>query len=197
LRNKKITIFCFLLLLPFVIGADGCGDTSEANRQFNQKIQNTESLLTKQETPQIDFSLDRYLISERLKRFNDPNKMTYLYVILPDGNWLQVTIIGKLSSTTKRLTPKDGYPMLRYGSYIYGEAPDEMGVWGSSDPAKIGMTTLGSLLEIGGFLAYLYSETPLVFKNFDKPIIEINVEASQEEKAAFLSQLETLKKSVR
>jgi hypothetical protein len=68
-----------------------------------------------------------------------------------------------------------------------------MGVWGSSDPAKVGMTTLGSLIEVGGFLAYIYSETPLTFKNLNKPMIELTVQVSESEKRQLLSDLETAK----
>lgn len=185
-----------LLIVPVCLlfmGQDSCDNTSERAKQSAKRIETTESLMKKQPSPQIDFSMDRYVLSERYKRFNDPNKMTYLYVVLPDGSWLQATIIGKLSSTSKRLTPPDYYDYYS-SSYYTRQAPDEMGTWGSSEPAKVGMTTLGSLLEIGGFMAYLYSETPLTFKNFNKPMIEMVVQVSDQEKAELLKQLEEVQR---
>jgi len=181
-----------LVLLFMGTTAESC-QKSESDRQEAKKIQNTESLMAKQPTPILEYSMDRALLAERLVRFNDPNKMTYLYVVMADGSWLKVTIIGKLTSTTKRLTSPELYNATT-GGYA---APDEMGVWGSSEPAKVGMTTLGSLLEIGGFLSFIYSEVPLTFTNSTKTVIEIEAVATPEERSVFLQKLEDFKKQTR
>jgi hypothetical protein len=115
---------CFSLL--------GCpGERTEADKQNQDKLDHNEVLMKNQPTPQIAYSMDRYLLTERLVRLNDPNKMTYLYVILQDGTWLKVTIIGKLASTSKRLTSPDGH-FYDGSSYYSGAAPDEMATWGSA-----------------------------------------------------------------
>jgi len=160
----KILMGLVLVVMCLSFAGLGC-DKSEMNKQSQKKLQ-----------------------------LNDPNKMTYLYVILADGNWLKVTIIGKLTSTTKRLTRSEAYQC--DGNVCkFVPAPDEMGVWGESTPAKVGMTTLGSLLEIGGFLAYVYSETPLTFSSMGQPVkmIEMNVEMSAEERQVFQKRLGDLK----
>lgn len=193
------------MLCSTLLFLTGCPDNpSEMDRQAEKKMQNAASLATNQPAPMIDFSMDRYLLSERLTRFNDPNKMTYLYVILPDSSWLKVTIIGKLSSTSKRLTrPVDTFLAKNrqsesddFYTQEIGPAPDDMGVYGSSEPAKVGMTTIGSLIEIGGFLAYIYSETPLNFTGMDRPIIELSVEATDDERAALDAKLQSLQKGM-
>jgi len=183
---KLLRLLAALLLACMLMGTDDCD--SEADRQAGRKIENANTLMERQPAPEINYSMDRFLLSERLARFNDPNKMTYLYVILPDGSWLQVTIVGKLASTSKRLTSPDQYSG---ASGYHFQAPDEMATYGSSEPAKVGMTTLGSLLEIGGFLAYLYSEAPLTFKGLNKPPIEIEVVASRSEISDFNRRLES------
>jgi len=58
------------------------------------------------------------------------------------------------------------------------------------------MTTLGSLIEIGGFSSFIYSETPITFTNLQKPIVELTIMATAEEKTQFLQELENLKKQV-
>ena len=126
--------------------------------------------------------------------------MSYLYIVMLDGTWLKVTIVGKLTSTTKRLTRKEQlfwFPMYNNGAgsgnYELSEAPDEMGVWGQSDPAKVGMTTLGSLVEFGGMVSYVYSETPLNFTGINKPVIEMTIEATPEQKQIMMNELSLLK----
>ncbi len=191
--KKFFSIIMLLAMAAMLMGNDGGCDGSQAQKQARAKIENTESLMSKQPTPKIEFSMDRYLTAQRLIRFNDPNKMSYLYVVLLDGTWIQTTIIGKLTSTTKRLTSPENTTNIGYGN----QAPDEMGTWGSSDPAKIGMTTLGSLIEFGGFSSYIYSEVPLIFKNLDKKVIEVEVNLTTEEKAQLLGELNNLKKQAK
>lgn len=185
-----------LLLCPMILmGVDDCHN--ESTRQVNRRNNNNERLLANQPGPQISFSMDRWLLAERLTRFNDPNKMSYLYACFPDGTWLKVTIVGKLASTSKRLSNPD-YTGTSSGANAYSYAgADEMGTWGSSQPDKVGMTTLGSLLELGGFMGFVYSEVPLSFGGMDKQIVEVNVEATADERAAFLLKLEGVREEMR
>lgn len=193
----------FLLVMALIILAFGlmacdvpAPSKNSVAKQTRDKLRNTQNLFEKQPTPTIDWSTDRYLLSERLTRFNDPNKMNYLYVCFISGEWIQLTMVGKLASTSKRLTPSvkqykvDKGP--QYGTDL-GPSPDEMGVWGHSQPAKVGMTTLGSLFEMGGMIAFIYSETPLNFKNMTSPMIEIEVSATEEEKRAFGKKLDKMR----
>jgi hypothetical protein len=159
------------------------------------KIKRAEGIMQTQPAPEIKFSMDRYILSERLVRFNDPNKMCYLYLIFCDGTWLQMTIIGKMTSTSKRLTSPETYTATGRG-YEKMPAPDEMATYGSSDAAHVGLTTIGSLIEAGGFLSYIYSEIPLTFKNMNKPIAEMVVEATKEDRKFLLDKLDGLKREM-
>jgi hypothetical protein len=185
LFSKFVGIF-FVTVASFVI--IGC-ETTVMQQQDEIKIQRAENIMLNQPAPVVKFSMDRYLLGERLTRFNDPNKMSYLYLIFCDGTWLQTTIIGKMTSTSKRLTSP--------ASYAQMPAPDEMATYGSSDPAHVGLTTLGSLIETGGFVSYIYSETPLMFKNMSKQMVEITVVASEQDKKDLALKLENLKNKMR
>lgn len=181
-----------LLLLCFLIftGAtdNGCSDgQSVATRESNKRLANVDTIMERQPAPALDFSMDRYILSERLKRLNDPTKFTYLYVVMQDGTWLKVTIIGKLASTSKRLNkPVQEYYMPHVNN-VPGPAPDDMGVYGDSVGGHVGLTTLGSLIEFGGFISYIYSEVPLVFAG--KKMIEVEVVATLEQQKKFLGSL--------
>lgn len=174
---------------------DGC-EPSESQIQTQKKLEDVNVMMTRQPTPTVQFSMDRWLLSERLTRFNDPNKMCYLYICTNDGTWLKVTVVGKVASTSKRLTQPEGYDYYN-GSYYRTQLPDEMGTWGTSEPAKVGMSTLGSLLEFGGFMTYFLSEVPLTFEGLGKPMVSLRVEVPAEERAAFLARLDTLKKGAK
>ena len=190
--------------LSFVAVLGACQKPFTASeQQYAAKLENTERLIEKQPAPDINYSMDRFLLAERLVRFNDPTKMTYLYITLMDGTWLKVTIVGKLTSTSKRLNRQE--QTFRFTSpdctssnkqdcisTMNGQAQDEMGVYGSSEPAKVGMTTAGSLLEFGGFASYLYSETPLAFSGLDKKMVEVTVEVTDTERKELQKNLDTL-----
>ena len=172
--------------------------TDQQAEQNNKKQETVQDLMAKQGTAQLDFSMDRYLLKERLERFNDPNKMSYLYVFTPSGPVIQFTILGKVASTGKRLTmPTQQYEIDRgqYKGTTLGPAPDEMGVYGeSSGGGKVGMTTIGSLIEFGGFGFYFYSEVPVMFTGLDKPMITLEVQATDAEKAQLLKKMQALGK---
>lgn len=189
----------FLAVAVFAGNTSSCENSNpEAQRQTTLKQQNTESLMIKQPAPMVGFSMDRYILAQRLVRFNNPNKMSYLYMFFQNGSVLQISIVGKLTSTSKRLTDPQAYvtsKMPNVDTYRSDriDVADEMGTWGSSEPAKVGLTTMGSLLEFGGFTGYVYSETPLNFKSGEKEVVVVQVEASDAERTQLTERLNDLR----
>lgn len=183
--KKCMSNFIMALFLCFSLMA--ClpeGTQSSEQKEFKKKKASVGSLMAKQPGTTLDFSMDRYLLDERNIRFNDPNHMNYAYIFAGD-QILEVTIRGKLASTSKRLTaPVQSYKIDRGANWgtALGPAPDMMGTYGHSSGGKVGMTTIGSLIEMTGFFICIYSEMPLNFTNLDKPIVKFTVEASPEEK---------------
>ncbi len=178
--------FILSLFVIFVMSLSACKEleTSVMQQETQKKIETVQGLMSNQPAAKLDWSADRYLLDLRNTRFNDPNKMNYLYIFLLNGDIYEYTIIGKLASTSKRLTsPVMKYKLDAPSGYreVLGPAPDMMGTYGHSGTAKLGMTTLGSLLEFGGFIGYIYSETPLIFKNRTKQVIKVTLQASPEE----------------
>lgn len=199
--SKMFTAVAVAVLLMFVVGCIEPKMDSQQVVEAKKKIDNVNSLLEKQPATPLDFSMDRYLLDQRNVRFNDPNKMSYLYMFVPMGPTLQVTIVGKVASTSKRLsTPVQTYKIDRgqYTGTDLGPAPDDMAVYShSSGNAKVCLTTVGSLLEFGGAAAYFYSEVPLIFAGLEKPMVKVTTEATPAQKAALLKQLKTLKAKAR
>lgn len=195
-QNRFFLALALIVVLAMVIGGCGGGNRTAREKQQTAKLNNVDRLITNQPSTPLDYSMDRYLIDQRNKRFNDPNKINYLYIVMADGTWLKVTIIGKMASTSKRLSSPVEVNSWSNGYYTV-PAPDDMGVWGESVGAHLGMTTLGSLLECGGFLSYIYSEVPLMFQDFNKPMVTITASVTPEERAELAKKLDELKANVK
>ena len=175
---------------------------SVEQQQMDKKKKAAASLMKKQGTTTISFSMDRYLHIQKLERFNDPNKMTFCYLFLMNGQVLEMSIVGKMASAGKRLTRthqrlEDWDYGANYGDQ-WAEAPDEMGMYGeSSGGGKLAMTTFGSMLEIGGFFSYIYSEVPLTFTNLKVPVVKFEIKATEAEKADLLKRLDKVKQEAK
>ena len=173
---------------------------SVEQKAAEKKKRQVKTLLQNQPTKEFRYSMDRKILNDRNLRLNDPNKMVYLYVVMLDGTWCKFTIIGKVASTSKRLNPPVKKIRMDSGQYntdTLAPAADEMGTWGSSTGSKVGLSTIGSLIEFGGFISWILSETPIMFSGLDKPMVEVNVEATATEKEAFLGELRKLKEEYR
>ncbi len=196
---KKISaiLVCSICIISiFLIAMGSVPAINQQKQEFERKTKHVEHILKNQPATQIDFSMDRYLLNERDVRLNDPTKMTYLYISFFDGTWLKITIRGKLASTSKRLSASVQEYIVQGDSTCskgeLGPAPDNMAVWGDSVGGKVGITTLGTLIEFGGMIGYIYSETPLIFSGLQKPIIEITTTLTDNEKSQFAVSLDKL-----
>jgi predicted small secreted protein len=200
---KSIGVLAIVLLVAFSFAFVGCNTVSsakpDAEKVAAQKKQETaRGLMKKQPGTQIRYSMDRKLLDEKLKRFNDPNKMTYCYIFMPNGQTLEMTIIGKMASASKRLAPTKKLIRLNPGSnegydFKWEDLPDEMGVYGSSSGSgKLALSTFGTMLEVGGFFSYLYSEVPLVFTGLDTPIVKFEAKLTDAERAGLLKDLKAM-----
>lgn len=194
-KALSVTVLLIFVSAIMLVTLPSCkSEISQQKRQAKEKAMNVETLMERQGVSKIDFSMDRYLLKERIERFNDPNKMSYLYVFTPSGPVVAVTIMGKVASTSKRLTNTHEPVGFNTGALLT-PTPDEMGVYGdSSGDAKVGITTLGSLIEFGGFGFYIYSEVPISFTGLDKPVIELKLNASEAEKQEMLNNLGKLQR---
>uniref|UniRef100_A0A8R1EPK5 Uncharacterized protein n=1 Tax=Caenorhabditis japonica TaxID=281687 RepID=A0A8R1EPK5_CAEJA len=123
-------------------------------------MQQAAQLATQVEVPQMDASLERQNIVDRIKAFNDPSKLMWLYVI-SEGNIIdRVPVRGKVTNGNKRLTSTETFSKAYQGGYnndVIVEAPDEVGVFGNAgdfifwfDPSeRTGPYNAGRLLAFG------------------------------------------------
>lgn len=66
----------------------------------------------------------------------DPTKMCYLYLVFIDGTWLQTTIVGKFTSTSKRLTPDETVESYGGSYYTTNDCSCCHGVFATNDRVR-------------------------------------------------------------
>ena len=175
----SLTVFVAITSITFL---NSCkisinNENKSFEKELSKKNYSASELIKSQPAPILRYSHERKILSRRIKEWNDPNKMLYLYIFTPTNIVYFVTVKGKLASTSKRLTPPWMKIRCDKGEYMGDcivQAPDIMGTWGHSKPSKIGVMTNNGLIEIGGFTGYVLVDTPLEFSKETK-LIEIKV----------------------
>ena len=133
-----------------------------AKTEVNQRV-----LDKNQPLPQITQSLERANLIERLKRFNEPSKISYIYLISFGKIMSFYTVKGKVSSVNSYLSAStqlvrgDGSPCNdAYTQDCYQvESPDMDGSYGTNGNAIFFFTTAGTYVEWNG--EYMMADSPL------------------------------------
>lgn len=89
--KTKRQILTSLLILgltaPFIMGNDGCGDQSQANRE--KAAENRADVMSRaqeaQPVPNVNNFVNRKAVAEYMKRMDDPNKTFYVYITSMTG----------------------------------------------------------------------------------------------------------------
>ena len=164
--KKLIVILLTFLMLSSLIGCNDDDETGWGTAQKEEmKITNINQLRLQVATPPpvIEKSLERENLKERLIRFNDENKVSYIYLLSDMGSVITFfPIRGKVSSVNSMLTTTEqivtgGYSDNRWGVAI--SSPDLDGSYGSNGDAIFFFTTEGVYCEWNG--KYFLCDRPL------------------------------------
>ncbi|WCK57279.1 hypothetical protein PP175_29250 (plasmid) [Aneurinibacillus sp. Ricciae_BoGa-3] len=121
----------FLPIVATIIGATlfsvGCS-TNEIQVQQEQKVQNAIHVFEQTKVPQINKSLERENIRQRILVSNDPNTLMWIYPMSAGRVIGRFPVKGKVTSGGKRLTATTEFN--NAGNTL--ESPDEMGTYGAS-----------------------------------------------------------------
>lgn len=130
----------------------------------SEKIQ--KQLTEKQPQPNIDWSLERQNIIDRTERWNDANKISYIYLMSDMGSIVSYfPMKGKVSSVNSALsTPsqivKDPNTLYRENAQsIVLDSPQEDGSYGTNGNAIFFFLTDGTYMEWNG--KYFLSDQPV------------------------------------
>lgn len=179
--NKK------LLLIPLVaiiaIGVSAC-DIQTVPSEQAQVSANQKKLAVAVPIPELSNSLERINISKRLQTFDNPNKISYIYLVSNGKVLTFYTIKGKITSGNKRLT-KQNVSVDSYGTVadvgnvnLYDtsgayqvEQPELDGTYGSSAPYIFFWTTDGAYVQWSG--EYMLVDQPLKLSTQPELVREI------------------------
>ncbi|MFH1423565.1 MAG: hypothetical protein ABIG29_01225 [Candidatus Nealsonbacteria bacterium] len=144
--KKVIAVLVVILLAVAVL--TGCSTMQEewanSSRQMS-KYQKTQPI------PVLDFSNTRQAVIDRINRWSDPNKISYVYLLGDTGVVIAFyTAKGSIESKRSYLSPVQGQ---------YGDLPDVDGTYGDNKDAIFFFTTEGAYVEWPGL--YLWSDQPL------------------------------------
>lgn len=165
------------VLTVIVLTAMACSTPPPAKETSAQQkeqltLEEGQQLLVKnQPAPVMDYSLERANIADRLTRFNDPNKVSYITLMLPMGQlYAYYAIKGKVSSVNSYMTTSEQIICQggRFGTdggsdyqCLTVEAPDSDGSYGSNGEAIFFFTVDGVYKEWNGL--YELSDEPSTF----------------------------------
>lgn len=151
------TIGLFLL-----IAAVGCNDdTGKSTKvEMEQTEQNHQRLVKAVAPPQLSTSAERINLKRRLERWNDENKISYIYLINRGIIVAHYVVKGKVSSVNSKLTTQQQIVSGRYHGTSHAiESPALDGSYGTNGNAIFFFITNGAYVEWSGH--YLLFDKPM------------------------------------
>lgn len=113
---------------------------------------------------QLTNSLERANLRERLLRYNNPSKISYLYLLSQTGGiYAYYTIKGKVSSTDSQMTTDNLIEPCKGGGSgacsVVVNAPGDDGSYGPEESGIFAFTTDGVMITWNGL--YLLTDAPM------------------------------------
>lgn len=164
MKTKKVVA----ALAVAALALTGC--TGNPEREAAQKASNEQQKKYEQAVPfpsaELSHPLDRANLAEYLKRSNDPDRVSYVYLLSMDAKVIAYyTIKGKVTSVSSQLLPQDDLADSTCGTctekYVVDSAGDD-GTYGGNEEGVFFFTTDGTLVTWTG--DYIQSDRPLDVK---------------------------------
>jgi hypothetical protein len=165
-----------IIILVLCIGGAVWGVRSYAPSTPTQATVDT--VVKSVEVPKLVSSSERSNVAERAKRFDDPNKISYVYLLSYGKVMAFYTAKGKVSSLNSYMTPEQKLVNNSGKNCDWGnancyvlDAPDVDGTYGSNIEGIFFFTTDGAYVEWRG--EYMMSDQPLKLTTQPELIREI------------------------
>lgn len=172
-HKAKVTVGFATIALAFFLTAGSCGgqDTSQKAQSSGQNETITAFAQQKAAVPypanQLKDSQERRNISKRLLRTNNPNAISYLYLLSFSKPLGYYVVKGKVTSTQSQMTT-DQFE-LDHGSYGQAvvNAPGDDGSYGPNEPGVYFFTDADVMVTTN--LDYIISDHPIAVGEFNVP----------------------------
>jgi hypothetical protein len=181
----KRFLILILILGAILLTAEDCyqsyegqGETQKKEAKFSEQQQGR--LLNAHPQPILEYSLERVNLIERLERFNDPNKVSYIYLLSDTGQiYTFLPIKGKVSSVNSKLSTgeqivDDPFASVGNGGEVV-ESPQEDGSYGTNGDAIFFFAADGTYFEWNG--KYLLADRP--FQLSEQPLLIYNIDTEE------------------
>lgn len=178
---KKLISFAivFMMLFAFI----GCEELPAPKPTVQDTLkkesvniaENQKSLVTAQPAPTLKWSNERENIKKRVMRFNDPNKLGYIYLFSGVGTVLAYSVVkGKVTCVSSYMVPDENVISFPSSSGGYGghepvvvQQPDLDGSYGTNGDDIFWFDENDVMRQWRG--DYLYSDEPI--KIFNVPLM--------------------------
>lgn len=157
----------FLILTFLTLTSESCDDTSTKNVSAKQEQarteQNQQRLNKVQPAPQLDYSIERENLFNRLKLFNDQAVTFYMYIFNHGtSNPVMYFQVNKVSSVNSQMTNPEQivntYTTNRRYAHVL-PSPAEDGSYGTNGDAVFGFTP--SMMYIETNMQYVATSAPV------------------------------------
>ena len=163
MKRLLVASLAVLLSFPLLISCENEIQTGETTKkEMEQTEANHKKLVAAVPPPRLKDSLERRNLSRRLKRFNDSEKISYIYLVNYGKVMAFYTVKGKVSSVNSLLTSPDQVIVIdvHNGDHSHKIAsPDLDGSYGSNGDAIFFFTTDDVYVEWKG--DYMLADQPL------------------------------------
>ncbi len=165
--RRVLTAIAVAAVLPLA-ACTGSGHQSDSAQSTGQA--QTEQAFKQQQTAvpypvaQLKDSLERRNIRERLLRYNDPDKISYIYLLAQTGAVItSYTIKGKVTANDSQMTTSESIISNCHGTSstcndVAVSAPGDDGSYGPNEPGIYFFTTEDVMITWNG--PYLMSDAP-------------------------------------
>lgn len=166
LVETLVMVAIVVLLAGGALAFKGCGNANSGDSTFAEMHQtevNHGRLVAASPPPKIEESLERENLIRRLETFNNPDRVSYIYLLSHGQVLTFFSIKGKVSSVNSLLTTPDQVVTHRvnagnYASHVIA-SPDLDGSYGSNGNAVFFFLTDGTYCEWNG--EFFLSTSPL------------------------------------
>lgn len=163
--RERIVLVCAVLFTGLIaLSACTMEEEAGADTQENGQILTEEAFSQQEEAvpypaEELRDSLERQNLRERLLRYNDPNKESYIYLLSDMGDVLTYYVIkGKVSSNSSQMTTEE-FVIDRYEGDVTVPAPGDDGSYGDNEPGIFFFTVDGVMITWNG--DYLLADAPM------------------------------------
>ena len=156
---KKIIAIVLVCLILAGLGCDVSGTRSTMNKQYSDVSQQAAKFQETQPAPVIEFSNTRQAVIDRVKRWNDPNKISYIYLVSFGRVMAFYTVKGSVESKRSYLFPVTVPYDPGYYDGAVVDNPDIDGTYGDNMDSIFFFTTDDVYVEWHG--DYMWVDQPL------------------------------------